>query len=214
MSPIHVRHLNFRYEHPPKDEPSWKGVVERWYQLDPFAYGLTQAYSVWKSEIPSPPAMILLASPRASNETDFQFAHGGAVSPAKFVHTLPNIRCSPLCQVMEWSGPVLCLQKDPFTTLHALREAAAFLEAGAAAPIWVLTVFRQDGLEIAARLYEAQAFVLTHESHDSEQASLAIMRTSHRDTLQTDRELQVWLNSGSGEDPLPLPGGFELRRNV
>ena len=185
---IYARFLDFPFEHPAKEEPSWKGIVERWYQLDPFAYGLAEAYTKWKP-LPAP-AMILLASPQASNETDFQFATTGATSPAKFVHTLPNIRCSSLCQVMDWTGPVLCVQKDPSTLAHALREALAFLEYGAGAPIWVVSAFRDE------TGYRAQAFVL---SRNASSESFAIRRNPQRPSFNSDRELQKCLDSNPEE---------------
>jgi hypothetical protein len=213
MNPIHVQYLNFRFEHPAKEEPIWKGLIERWYQLDAFAYGLAQAYTIWKPRIQSTPAMILLASPQASNETDFQFARGGATSPAKFVHTLPSIRCSPLCQVMEWSGPVVCIQSDPFTQVQALRDAAALLESGKTAPIWVISVFNTAPAKVGGG-YEAQAFIL---SRNAEKSDLHIVqelqKINCRNPLQNDHELQKWLRSESS-DAYPLPGGFELRKAV
>ena len=228
MKSIPVHFLSFRFTHPAEKEPAWKGTVERWYQLDAFAYGLAEAYTVWKrenAELLSAPGMILLASPQASNQTDFQFAQSGAASPAKFVHTLPNVRCSSLCQVMEWSGPVLCLQKDPFTQVHALREAAAFVESGAiTGAIWVVSVFAlKNG-------YEAQGFVVfphgsPHKftpSKSGRETGFEIRKTA-QNSLQTDGDLQEWLNSGDHKDlgggvkefpEFSLPGGYQLRKFV
>ena len=221
MNPIHVQHLSFHFEHPAKEEPIWKNIIERWYQLDAFAYGLAQAYTIWKPRIHSSPAMILLASPQASNETDFQFARGGATSPAKFVHTLPNIRCSPLCQIMEWSGPVLCIQKDPLTQVHAFREAAALIESGGATPIWVISVFNTDFGKLGNLGYEAHGFILTpNAQHSDFQIIRESKQNTRQNTLQTDRELQEWLNSGAtGQaagmvEGFPLPGGYGLRKSI
>lgn len=206
MKPISVQHLSFRFEHPAREEPSWKGIVERWYQLDAFAYGLAQAYVTWKPKLSHvQPALILLASPQASNATDFEFARTGAQSPAKFVHTLSNIRCSSLCQVMEWAGPVLCVQKDPATQLQALREAAALLESGHEGPIWVLSVFRADK---DAPAYQAHAFVLGAKSGRADfQMSQAKNATS---CVQQDGALHAWLESPS--ESLSLPGSYELTK--
>lgn len=113
-------HLNFEY--PVKTEPEWAPQVERWYQLDAAAYGVTELYYRNRKKLPLP-GRIFLASPGASNHTDRQFAQG-APSPSKFVHTLPNIRSAPLLQVMKWSGRVFCIQKDPETITSALLEAA------------------------------------------------------------------------------------------
>jgi hypothetical protein len=209
MKPIALQHLRFRFEHPAREEPSWKSIVERWYQLDAFAYGLAQAYVAWKPKLsPTHPALLLLASPGASNATDMEFARSGAQSPAKFVHTLPNVRCSSLCQVMEWAGPVLCVQKDPATQIHALREAAALLDVGREGPIWVLSVF---GVSAGAPAYQAHVFVLGGDS-----GSLRVTRaeTGSGPSLlastkaKDDAALHAWLEQPQGA--LALPGNYEL----
>src|SRR4051812_32368269 len=87
----------FDFEYPTQVEPSWSKAVSRWYQLDAFAYGLVEGYDRFKKHL-CKPSLIILASPEASNETDRAFVETGALSPSKFAHTLPNIRCSPLCQ--------------------------------------------------------------------------------------------------------------------
>lgn len=107
---------------PAKDPPAWASRVERWVQLDPFAFLLPEAFSRWSGNLPSRPARMLLSGFGASNLTDSAFALAGAVSPTKFVHTLPNIRASALLAVMGWRGPVLSLHRDPCTLAAALRE--------------------------------------------------------------------------------------------
>ena len=136
-----TKELEFAF--PARAEPAWSPKVDRWYQLDAYAYGLAEAYEQWKGSLGGEkPSMIVLASPGASNETDRQFAQSGGTSPAKFVHTLPNVRSSSLCQVMGWAGPVLCLQRDPETLNHALTEAEALV--GDEFPVvWVLSVGRE-----------------------------------------------------------------------
>lgn len=117
-----VSQFSFTYEYPAKTQPEWAPQVERWYQLDAAAYGVTELFYRNREKLPLP-AQIFLASPGASNHTDHQFATG-APSPSKFVHTLPNIRSAPLLQVMQWSGRVFCIQKDPETITAALQEAS------------------------------------------------------------------------------------------
>lgn len=108
---------------PAKEPPAWHAKVERWYQLDAAAYGLCELVA----RIPfQRPEMIFLASPGGCNETDFAFARHGAAQPAKFVHTLPNVRGSVLLQVLNWQGPLLCVQDDPLTIELALSQAALF----------------------------------------------------------------------------------------
>jgi hypothetical protein len=119
---------------PPKEPPSWAPKVERWYQLDPFAYFLPEAYA--RISPASKPDSMLLACAGASNITDHAFAAGGALSPTKFVHTLPNIRDSSLLSVMGWEGPVLSLHRDPFTLSTAFIEALARAQGGAECWVW------------------------------------------------------------------------------
>ncbi len=119
---------------PPREPPSWAAKVERWYQLDPFAYFLPEAFA--RFALASRPDSMLLACAGASNLTDHAFAAGGAVSPTKFVHTLPNIRCSSLLSVMGWSGPVFSLHRDPFTLAAAFAEALVRAQAGAECWVW------------------------------------------------------------------------------
>jgi hypothetical protein len=214
-----LQHHRFGFEHPAKEEPHWKSMVDRWYQLDAYAYGLAQAYSVWKPTLDGPPSIMILASALASNETDLQFAkqlkESGIASASKFVHTLPNIRCSSLCQVMNWNGPVLCFQKDPFTQVQALREALGLLESDPSRhSIWVLSVLNQD---IGSRLFEAQLFVLTRfePSASDRYRNFKIGKNQCQvdlPPLQPDQELQEWLDSGVGG--FPLPGGYEVRKKA
>jgi hypothetical protein len=134
----------FKYEceFPATVTPDWAPKVERWYQLDQAAYSIAQSYSHLKAELDlgGRSDLILLASPLASNATDRSFATSGASSPSKFVHTLPNVRAVPLLQVMDWAGPLLCVQNDPHTVKSALEQALLYFET---APdlecIWVIT---------------------------------------------------------------------------
>ena len=89
-------------------------------------------YFTVKDEIGPPPQQIVLTSPQASNETDFAFAQGGLNenhwSPGRFVHTLPSVRLSPLCQAMQWTGPTIYLQQGESSLICALQEAAWHFE--------------------------------------------------------------------------------------
>ncbi len=118
-----VRHFHAEPLFPPAAPPAWSRRVERWYQLDAPAYLLPAAFAGWGIE--SRPRSMILACAGASNATDHAFAAGGAASPAKFVHTLPNVRASALLAVMGWSGPVLTLQRGETQLAEAFREAAA-----------------------------------------------------------------------------------------
>lgn len=135
---LSLRYRKLDFLHPAKEPPPWSGRVDRWYQLDAAAFGLCEL-AARERESAAPPAFVFLASPGASNDTDFRFASGGASSPSKFVHTLPNVRGSALCQVLGWSGPTLCLQNDPRTIVTALEEACGRVGV-ACADAWVLSV--------------------------------------------------------------------------
>ena len=122
---------------PPKRLRGLPSQVERWYQLDAFAFGLPQAAVFWKlderlRQLPAKdsarvPQLLILASPEGSNRTDSDFAHAflktGIGSPSKFVHTLPNSRSAALLQVLGWSGQLFCFQNDPSTMVTALKQA-------------------------------------------------------------------------------------------
>jgi hypothetical protein len=135
----------------PAPQPEWADKVERWYQLDPAAFVMADAYWTFRAQLKEPPHWLLLASPGASNFTDAQFATATSPSPAKFVHTLPNIRGCSLLQLMKWTGLVLCLQKDPGTILFALSEAFRLAETEEKA-IWIASS-HQVGEDWAAEIY-------------------------------------------------------------
>lgn len=121
---------------PPAEKPAWAPLVSRWHQLDGASFALVEAYTSWKQSLQTP-SLIFLASEGASNEADADFVKTGAKSPSKMIHTLPSTRSSPLCQAMGWSGPVLCVQKDPHTFETALKEAQEMV--GTEYPVvWVL----------------------------------------------------------------------------
>jgi hypothetical protein len=131
----------FEFQFPAPNEPAWSPQVERWYQLDAAAYGLVQSYSELNKQLGESPDMMILASPKASNVTDQAFALSGASSPSKFVHTLANVRAAPLLQVMQWGGPVLCVQHDPQTILCGINQAVGFMETDRKLHrVWVLSI--------------------------------------------------------------------------
>ena len=148
-------HLRYQFEFPSTEPPGWAPMVERWYQLDAFAFGLPQAYVSFADDLQEKPDVIVLASPEGSNRTDFDFAQAwlknGVGSPSKFVHTLPNSRSAALLQVMEWSGPLLCVQNDPATLVSGFEEAMLLAKSGQ--KVWLMSVTRST-----AQLYETHLF--------------------------------------------------------
>lgn len=165
--------------------PQWASQVSRWSQLDSAAYGVTDAVFHWKNTL-ARPDLIVLASPGASNETDRRFALGGASSPSLFVHTLPNIRCSPCLQVMEWSGPVLCVQNDPTTFVAGVREGFALLNDELPV-IWVIAV--ESRLSDSHGVYLVELKVSGDGSHQ-------IFEAPGLPSEMKDKDWLNWLESG------------------
>ncbi len=141
-----LKHFHKILPFPPVEPPVWAPKVERWYQLDRFAYLLPEAFSRWEEEIGSSrPDCQFLACAGASNFTDQAFVLSQAMSPTKFVHTLPNIRSSSLLAVMGWEGPVFSLHRDPHTLAGAFREV---LRRGEYSPLheyWIWCVGEGSG---------------------------------------------------------------------
>lgn len=137
---------------PVKDTPAWGAEVERWYQLDSASYVLADAYWKFREQLKTPPGWLILASPGASNHTDAQFA-AAPPSPAKFVHTLPNVRGVALLQLMRWPGQILCLQKDPDTVRFALEEAKQLAESEQT-EVWVASAYALGPDKWCAEFYK------------------------------------------------------------
>ncbi len=136
---MRLTHFSYQVDFPTGFPPDWANYVDRWYQLDAPAFALAELFWLNRKSLMKFPEWIFLCSPGASNITDAEFARNPQPSPAKFVHTLPNIRSAALLQVMQWAGPVLCLQNDPNTILTGLREALTLSENGAGT-VWVASV--------------------------------------------------------------------------
>jgi hypothetical protein len=173
------------FSFPPAREPEWAPLVERWYQLDAAAYGVTEVYWRHRDRLQKPPSWILLCSPGASNATDRAFAHAAQPSPAKFVHTLPNIRSAALLQAMKWAGPVLCVQNDPNSILTGLREGLDL-----DGPVWVVSVSGQS----------AHIFVL------SEDGELKIRKCEEGNMANAASHDKQWLSWISKPEKKPFAG--------
>jgi len=151
----------FDFKFPQEPEPEWSTKVDRWYQLDAPSFGLAEA--IWKWSPKSRPDLLVLASPRASNESDFAFVRTGSDRAHRFAHTLPNVRSAPFCQLLHWAGPVLCLQGDPQTWLRALDEARVL--SPLYPTIWIVGVF---GHEPIGAIGTAQSYSVVWWSLDGE----------------------------------------------
>lgn len=176
-----LTHFHYNFSFPAVKEPEWGPLVERWYQLDAPAFGVAQVYWQNRRHLATPPAWLFLCSPAASNGTDSVFALTAQPSPAKFVHTLPNIRSAALLQVMKWAGPVLCLQNDPDTILTGLSEGFALGEE-LGGPVWVVSVTE------GAEGYAAHIFVL------DAQGELKIRKTAPEAMANAATHDKQWLS--------------------
>lgn len=108
-----------KLEFPQKEIPPWSANVERWYQLDAYAFGLCEAFTQFSVKDFT---HMVLSSPDVSNETDYHFAHAASPSPQKFVHTLPNVRASVALQALGKKAQLMCLQNAPLSLSSGLEE--------------------------------------------------------------------------------------------
>ncbi len=133
--------------YPTKTTPAWGNIVERWYQLDAAAFVLAESYWFLKDQFLNMPDLIILGSFGASNLTDYHFAQSvlsDAPSAQKFVHSLPNVRSSSLCQVMRWHGPLLCIQYDPRSFEAAVSEARRLIDTSGIKNVWCIGVTHSE----------------------------------------------------------------------
>ncbi len=114
---VNCAFLDFEFA-TPMAEPQWSDKLPRWYQLDGAAFALTELLV----QNPMDFDYLIVASPQASNLTDWEFAQSGASRAQKFVHTLPNIRASMALQALGKISPFTCLQKGEETLSAALTE--------------------------------------------------------------------------------------------
>ena len=186
-----------RFSHPPGEPPPWANSVERWYQLDAYAYGFLHAFSRWKN-VGNRPDAIVLASPHASNETDAAFVRSHGMSPTRFVHTLPNVRSAPLCQLLEWSGPVISVHRDPTTLAYGLGQAIE------------LCLARMDTVWLLGALRENEGYLAYGFQIGAGHGKLCVTKREGPDNVPDDRNLLRRLLDGvTGETG--LVGGYAVR---
>lgn len=201
--------LNFwrhAFQFPAAAAPVWLGAVERWYQLDAYAYGMADATHAWRSQLLDRPDLVILASPGGSNHTDWLFARTGGTSPSLFVHTLPNTRGSSFCQVMNWNGPVLCMQNDPVTCLTALREATGLLSQEMST-VWIVAVQRDP-----ARDTHYSAYLLSVSAAGSVATFEIEQRREVDGASPSDAGLLAWLSDRHPTEPeLRILDGYVVK---
>lgn len=192
-----VDFLEFTY--PAAQEPSWRQKVERWYQMDAASYGFCELAVRAPSQ--RAPDCMFLTSPAGCKEMDLQFVKTGALNPSKFVYTLPSIRSSALLQVLEWHGPLLCLQNGDSSLAAGLCEAALLANSGKSS--WLLG-YLQTSSNLAFRL------VIGAEG------PFALERADNSDeTPIKDSALLEWLRTPNKSAPgLGSGWNLKLRRSM
>ena len=113
----------------PDSPPAWSEKIDRWTQLDDTSFTFCQALHEWHYlENFSRPDFVFLVLENASNAADLDFIQSGAVSPAKFVFTLPNICAAVLFHLLNYRGRTFCLSNGKNSLELATREALDFLK--------------------------------------------------------------------------------------
>lgn len=140
---IFGKSLTFAVKTPTISEPSWCNEVPRWRQLDDVTFAVVEAAAQFRLQHKNEwdtyrPHSLWLADQGGSNAADAFFVEGGSRSPSRFVGTLPSIRSSSLTLLMDWHGPVLCLQNGSRSTASGLAEAYWSHSAGDDQPSWLV----------------------------------------------------------------------------
>lgn len=152
---------------PPMKEPSWSKNVPRWYQLDGAAFTLTELVHQVQPKVDS----LILASPEASNVTDWEFVQTGCHKAQKFVHTLPNVRASMALQDLDHTCRLSCVQKGRDTLFAGFQE---FWESEDELTA-LATVELLDWHEKGQQSYRASLFV------QSEQGAWSLKKTDSKE---------------------------------
>ncbi len=183
----------------------WIAQIPRANQLDRFSQAIFELFWQVREKVELP-VEIILASPQASNYTDRDFAAGGATSPSKFVHTLPNIRILPFAQWTQWHGRILCIQKDPSTMVHGLIEGVECCEWDSSSGTrWVVGSFQEAD---AVDLVEAHLWILNTTA-----GSVRFQPAKSASIISTDQILLENLRN-KGPFQLDLGYGIVLNREV
>ena len=101
--------------------PKWAGLIKRWNQLDGEAFAVAQA-SYDNREFIGKPSLIVFTSMEGSAPTDCDFVNSSKVSPAFFVHTLPNVRAMSLSLIIEQESRVLCLSRGEKSLISCIDQ--------------------------------------------------------------------------------------------
>jgi hypothetical protein len=167
---VNVTMKHFNVSVPAQSEPAWAPLVARWHQLDEATYAVVEAAFRYGNEFPEEwdrvrPHSIWIAAAGGSNPADYDFVLHGSRSPSRFVGTLPSIRSSSLSLLMNWRGPVMCLQQGKETMLRGFEEIYWHLLASQSEPSWLITTTKT--LEGQQTIYKVSFFCFGSDA-DSE----------------------------------------------
>lgn len=208
-----LNHLVHPFTSDRSQVPAWHLKVDRWYQLDGAAYGLVDAYFSCLPKLLCRPDFIFLASPSASNQTDFEFVESGAISPSLFVHTLPNIRSAPLLQAMEWAGPLLCLQMGCQTLISACVEAAQ-MALNSQQNVWILSVFQnRKDLQNEIHIFEILAPKTSARLRVKHEVILSDQRAGLLSEI-VDDDLLNWLEEKTRHSEFKISASMKIKRGT
>lgn len=185
-----VRYFEIEKEFPRKDKPMWSNKIQRWNQLDEHSNILLEASYQFQDELHPRPDLLILASFQASNTSDYKFAHSRP-SPAKFVHTLPNVRGSLLCLLNDWTVPLYTIQSKERAIIQAIEQCQKLTQRGQYKNILIAASECINDKFYKAHFLE---FCLDHRNKKCYQIE---NQTSQSYSLNSDRELFEFLKKDS-----------------
>lgn len=195
---VGINVLNFSIETPAVVEPAWAAEVPRWHQLDDATFAVVEAAyqfrtrfsEVWQA---SRPAAVWLASRGGSNLADYEFVQRGSRSPSRFVGTLPSIKSSSLALMMNWRGPVFCVQNGKRTVEQGLSEMYWHLQGAQMGPVWLVTSARE-------KIAKGNRFQILFFLSGGEEAAEYRLSCGTSVAAPVDPNVLIWLNGNSLDD--------------
>jgi hypothetical protein len=177
---------------PIADEPLWADQIGRWYQLDRAGAGFATCAAELAHRAGAPvaaPDVVILPNGRGSFDADKEFADSKGQSPSRFSATLPNIRASYLCNILDWQPPLFCLNRGVHSLFYGFQEA-----------LWALKSHKSVLIPFLDAKVNRVHFLWMHPHQDWEEKEIAVHWTPGEGTPnKTDEELiaeLVQLNLG------------------
>lgn len=206
---VGINVFKFSVETPALAEPAWAKDVPRWHQLDDVTFAVVEALHQFRERCSGTwqecqPALVWLAARGGSNLADFEFVSRGSRSPSRFVGTLPSIKSSSLALIMNWQGPVLCLQSGDQTAEHGLQEMFWHQQGRDGQPAWLVTHTR---IKTAKGFVFKIVFFLSGAPDQSE-----FLLTSDTRTTLPQTDVLSWLDQQPSV-AVPVGSGVAFSRN-